>query len=133
MTPRKQPMNPPGLGKPVKPYYSNCVRVDPGPLLFISGQVAIDENGRLVGADDLKAQAKQVFENLRAALLANGATLSDILKVTVFVTDMRAFEELTELRTQYFPVNGPASTMVEVSKLAKPEWLIEVEAVAAVP
>jgi len=133
MTPRKKAINPPELGKPIKPYYSNCVRVEAGPLLFISGQVAIDAEGRTVGGDDLKAQARQVFENIRAALLANGATMSDVVKVTLFVRDMRAFDELTEMRRQYWPTDGPASTLVEVSRLAKPEWLIEVEAVAAVP
>jgi 2-iminobutanoate/2-iminopropanoate deaminase len=133
MTPRKQAINPPELGKPLKPYYSNCVRVESGPLLFISGQVALDGEGTLVGGSDLKAQARQVFENIRTCLLANGATMSDVLKVTVYVTDMRAFHELTELRTQYWPVNGPASTLIEVSKLALPELLIEVEAIAAVP
>ncbi|MGD9762393.1 MAG: RidA family protein [Candidatus Binatia bacterium] len=132
-TPRTQPTNPPGVAKPVKPYYSNCVQVTAGPLLFISGQVAIDAAGKTVGGNDMVAQGRQVFANLRAILQANGADLADVIKLTVFVTDMRAFGELTALRSELWPSSGPASTLVEVSKLANPEWLIEVEAVAAVP
>lgn len=131
--PRRQPMNPPGVGKPVKPYYSNCVKVAPGPLLFISGQVPIDASGNSVGSNDMVAQGRQVFANLRANLRANGAELEDVVKLTLFVTDMRAFHELSALRSELWPSEGPASSLVEVSRLADPQWLIEVEAVAVVP
>ncbi len=131
--PRRQSINPPGVGKPIKPYYANCVKVAPGPLLFVSGQVPIDEQGNTVGGDDLAAQGRQVFANLRTILRANGADLSDVVKLTLFVTDMRAVHELTALRSELWPSDGPASSLIEVSALANPKWLIEVEAVAVVP
>jgi len=125
-------MNPPQVAAPIRPYYSNCVKVMAGPLLFVSGQVALDREGKLVGKGDVKAQAVQVLENIKAILEANGASMQDVIKVTVFVTDIRHFQELTEVRTRYFPKDGPASTMVEVSKLALPDLLIEIDAIAAV-
>jgi len=132
-TQRRTAQNPPGVATPLKPHYSNCVKVEAGPLLFLSGQVSLDADGNLVGKGDVVAQARQVFENLRVQLEANGATMADVLKVTVFVTDITTFHSLSDLRLSYFPENGPASTIVEVSNLAWPEFLIEVEAVAAVP
>jgi 2-iminobutanoate/2-iminopropanoate deaminase len=130
---RRTAQNPAGVAKPLKPHYSNCVRVEAGPLLFLSGQVAVDADGKLVGKGDVLAQAKQVFENLRIQLEANGATMADILKLTVFVKDISTFQSLSDLRLSYFPANGPASTIVEISNLAWPEFLIEVEAIAAIP
>jgi reactive intermediate/imine deaminase len=130
---RRTAQNPPGVAKPLKPHYSNCVRVEAGPLLFLSGQVSLDADGKLVGEGDVKAQARQVFENLRIQVEANGGTMADIVKVTVFVKDISTFQSLSELRQSYFPSNGPASTIVEISNLAWPEFLIEVEAVAVIP
>ncbi len=131
--PRRRSVNPKTVCAPIKPYYSNAVRVSPGPLMFIAGQVALDRQGRLVGAGDLKAQATQVLENIKAICAAEGATMADIVEVTNYVTDMRAFHELTELRARYFPKDGPASVIVEVSRLALPEWMIEISAVVALP
>jgi len=131
--PRRQAANPPTVAPPVKPYYSTCVRVTAGPLLFVSGLVPTGVDGDTVGGSDVLAQGRQVFANLRAVLRASGADLGDVVKLTLFVTDMRAFHELTALRTELWPADGPASTLVEVSRLADPRWLIEVEAVAAVP
>jgi len=131
--PRKVAMNPAQVAAPIRPYYSNCVKVTAGPLLFISGQVAFDGAGRLVGKGDPRAQTAQALENIKAILQANGASMEDVVKVTVFVTDMRYFEEIAEVRMRYFPKNGPASTLVEVSKLALPDLLIEIEAVAVAP
>jgi enamine deaminase RidA (YjgF/YER057c/UK114 family) len=130
---RRTAQNPPGVAEPLKSHYSNCVRVEAGPLLFLSGQVSVDADGNLVGKGDIQAQAKQVFENLRVQLEANGASMADMLKLTVFVKDISTFHSLSDLRLSYFPSNGPASTIVEISNLAWPEFLIEVEAVAAVP
>ncbi len=126
-------MNPPQVAPPIRPYYSNCVKVTAGPLLFISGQVGFDRKGRLAGKRDAKAQTAQALENIKAILKANGASMADVIKVTVFVTDMRHFEDIAAVRMRYFPKNGPASTIVEVSKLALPGLLIEIEAVAVVP
>lgn len=130
---RKVALNPREVAPPIRPYYSNCVKVTAGPLLFVSGQVGFDRDGRLVGRGDARAQTARALENIKAILEANGATLDDVVKVTVFVTDMRHFDEVAEARMRYFPSNGPASTIVEVSKLALPDLLIEIEAVAAVP
>jgi 2-iminobutanoate/2-iminopropanoate deaminase len=131
--PRKRAVNPPEVAPPLKGHYSNSVRVEAGPLLFIAGQIALDKEGRLVGKGDLRAQAVQVLENIRAILRANGADMADVLKVTVYVTDIRAFHEIADIRLRYFPKDGPASAIVEVSRLALPEIMIEIEAVAAVP
>ena len=130
---RKTALNPDAVAKPLKPYYSNCVRSEAGALLWISGQVALDREGRLVGEGDLRAQAVQVLENIRAILEASGAGMEDIVKVTVYVTDIRAFNDIADIRERYFPDNGPASVICEVSALAWPEFMIEIEAVAVAP
>jgi enamine deaminase RidA (YjgF/YER057c/UK114 family) len=130
---RRKSVNPKTVCAPIKPYYSNAVRVSPGPLMFIAGQVALDRDGKLVGAGNLEAQAKQVLENIKAICAAEGATMADIVEVTNYVTDMRAFHDLTPLRARYFPKDGPASVIVEVNRLALPEWMIEISAVVALP
>ena len=131
--PRKIASNPPGVAKPIRGYYSNCVRVSAGPLLFISGQVALDPEGRVVGKGDVRAQTVQVLENIRTILRANGADMQDVASVTVYVTDIGFLDRITDIRMQYFPSNGPSSAIIEISKLAMPELLIEISAVAAVP
>lgn len=130
---RKTAMNPAGIAPPIRPYYSNCVKVAPGAsLLFLSGQVGTDERGRLVGKD-ATSQTTQAIANLGVMLAANGATLDDVVRVTVYVTDMRYFDEIAAVRVKAFPKNGPSSTIVEVRKLALPGLLIEIDAVAVVP
>lgn len=129
---RKTALNPPGVAPPLRPYYSNCVRVTAGPLLFVAGQVGVDAQGRVVGPGDPAAQTAQALENIKAILAASGATLDDVVKVTVYVTDMAHFEPIAQVRSRYFPRNGPASAIVEVRRLALPELLVEIEAVAAV-
>jgi 2-iminobutanoate/2-iminopropanoate deaminase len=130
---RKRAVNPPDVAPPLKGHYSNSVRVTAGPLLFIAGQIAIDQQGRVVGVGDLRAQATQVLENIRAILRANGADMEAVLNVTVYVTDIRAFHDIADIRLHYFPKDGPASAIVEVSRLALPELMIEMSAIAAVP
>jgi reactive intermediate/imine deaminase len=130
---RKRAVNPAEVAPPLKGHYSNSVRVTAGPLLFIAGQVSIDAQGRLVGQGDVRAQAVQVLENIRAILRANGADMEDVLNVTVYVTDIRAFHDIADIRLRYFPKDGPASAIVEVSRLALPELMIEISAIAAVP
>lgn len=130
---RKTARNPETVAKPLKPYYSNAVRSDAGPLLWISGQVALDAAGNLVGEGDLRAQAVQVLENITAILADSGAAMEDIVKVTVYVTDIRAFNDIADIRERYFPKDGPSSVICEVSALAWPEFMIEIEAVAVVP
>ena len=130
---RKTALNPAGVAKPIRGYYSNCVRVSAGPLLFIAGQVALDANGHVVGKGDVRAQTVQVLENMRAILRANGADMSDVVSVTVYVTDIDVLDQITDIRMKYFPSNGPASAIVEISRLAIPELLIEISAVATAP
>jgi reactive intermediate/imine deaminase len=130
---RKIAINPKEVAPPLKGHYSNSVRVTAGPLLFIAGQISIDVQGRIVGAGDLRAQATQVLENIRAILRANGADMEDVVNVTVYVTDISAFHDIADIRLRYFPKDGPASAIVEVSKLALPELMIEIAAVAVVP
>ena len=130
---RKTALNPGTVAPPLRPYYSNCVRSEAGPLLWISGQVALDRDGKLVGDGDLRAQAVQVLDNVKAILADNGAAMEDIVKVTVYVTDIRAFSDIADIRERYFPKDGPASVICEVAALAWPEFMIEIEAVAVVP
>lgn len=131
-TERKTAINPDTVAVPLKKYYSNAVRSDAGPLLWISGQVALDKNGKLVGKGDLRAQAVQVLENIQAILADSGAAMADIIKVTVYVTDIRAFNDIADIREKFFPEDGPSSVICEVSALAWPEFMIEIEAVAVV-
>jgi 2-iminobutanoate/2-iminopropanoate deaminase len=107
------------------------VRAD-GPLLFVSGVVPVDEAGRLVGGDDVVAQARQVFANMGAVLAAGGATFADVVKVTVFLTDVDDRARINTVRQEVFGEARPASTLLEISALAVPGAKIEVEAVAVV-
>jgi 2-iminobutanoate/2-iminopropanoate deaminase len=104
-----------------------------GDLLFVSGIVAVDGEGRLVGRDDVVAQAGQVFENMRAVLAAAGCGFEAVVKVTVFLTDIDDRPKINPVRQEVFGSARPASTLVEVSRLAIDGAKIEVEAVAVVP
>jgi 2-iminobutanoate/2-iminopropanoate deaminase len=112
-------------------HYTDAVRAD-GPLLFVSGVVPVDEAGRLVGGDDVVVQARQVFANMGAVLAAGGATFADVVKVTVFLTDVDDRARINTVRQEVFGEARPASTLVEISALAVPGAKIEVEAVAVV-
>lgn len=113
-----------------KPYcYSQALRV--GDLIFVSGQAAVAPDGTIVGKGDFQAQARQTIANLEGVLKAAGAGLRDIVKVTIFVTDMSNFPAVVELRKQYFSLPYPADTIVQVQSLALPELLIEIEAIAS--
>ena len=103
-----------------------------GELLFVSGQASVDENAQLVGEGDFDAQAEQTFRNLQRVLEAGGSSLANVVKVTIFLTDMSNFEKIVELRGRWFAPPYPADTIVEVSSLAFPELMIEIEAIAVV-
>lgn len=120
--------NPATLSKPTG--YTHVVEVTGGRTLYISGQVALDPTGAVVGKGDLRAQARQVFENLKAALVACGASLDDLVKITIFMTDLSEIQALREVRNDYLTAELPASTLVQVVRLARPEFMIEIEAVA---
>lgn len=132
MYPRSEVSNPRGAPPPLRPYYSNAVRVRSGDLLFISGQVAWNEHGEIVGRGDAVAQAEQVFANLQVILDANGATWVDVVKATVYVTDLSWFEQLSDIRLRYFADLPPASAIVQVGALVDPDLMLEIEAVVAV-
>lgn len=122
--------NPPALHKPMG--YTHVVEVVPRRTIYISGQVAFDQAGALVGPGDLKAQTEQVFKNLTAALESCGATLENVAKITIFMLDATQIQIYRDVRDRYFPANLPASTLVQVVRLARPEWLIEIEAIAVI-
>ena len=131
MTRKSVGASPADVAPPLKPHYSNSVRAEAGPLLFVAGQVALDADGNLVGKGDIRAQTIRVLENVKAIVEANGGAMRDIVQVTVYVRDIGAFESVSDIRESYFPEDGPASAIVEVSALAWPEFLIEIAAVAA--
>jgi 2-iminobutanoate/2-iminopropanoate deaminase len=118
----------PGQAAPIS-HYAHAVRAD-GPLLFVSGVVPIDGDGRLVGGEDVVEQTRAVFANLAQVLAAGGAQLADVVKVTVFLTDIADRPRINPVRQEAFGAVRPASTLVEVSQLAIPGAKIEVEAVA---
>ena len=121
-------LNPPTLSAPRG--YSHVVEVTSGRTLYVSGQIAVDPDGRVVGAGDFEAQTRQVFENLKAALAAAEATLADVVKITMFVTDISQLQTLRAVRDTYFTGAPPASSLVEVSRLVLPELMVEIEAIA---
>ncbi len=129
----KQFINPPTIAAPRG--YTHVVTATSGTMVFISGQVAFNVNGELVGTGDLRAQTQQVYENLKNALAAAGATTADVVKLNTYVVDFKPTDlaAIREVRAQYFPFeNMPASTLVGVQALAFDGFLIEVEAVAMV-
>jgi reactive intermediate/imine deaminase len=119
----------PALGEPLS-HYTDAVRA--GSLLFVSGCVPVDAEGRLVGGDDVAAQARQVFANIGAVLNAAGASFADVVKVTIYLTDVDDRAAINPARQEVFGAARPASTLVEVSRLAIPGAKLEVEAVALV-
>ena len=133
-TPSIRRINPPELGTP--PGYSQVVDVSASRIVFISGQTALDRDGHVVGKNDFAAQAAQVFRNLEVALRASGCTTANLVKLTVFLTDMDNLASYREARNRFFatvtPQAAPAVTLVEVSKLYGPDFMIEIEAIAAV-
>jgi reactive intermediate/imine deaminase len=124
---RREEIRVPGLAEPIS-HYTDAVRA--GDLLFVSGFVPVDGDGQLVGGDDVVAQARQVFANLAAVLAAAGATFADVVKVTVYLTDIEDRARINPVRQEVFRDTRPASTLVEVSALATPGARVEVDAVA---
>ena len=123
-------ISPKSMHKPVG--YSHAAKVDDGKPVFIAGQVALDASGDLVGRGDFGAQTQQVFENLKRAVEAAGGGFSDIIKLNVYVVDVSRLPEYREVRDRFIdPQKPPASTAVQVAALFRPEFLIEVEAIAA--
>jgi 2-iminobutanoate/2-iminopropanoate deaminase len=119
-----------GLAEPISHYTDAVVA---GELLFISGLVGVDRDGALVGGEDVAAQARQVFENMGAVLAAAGCRFEDVVKVTVYLTDVDDRPKINPVRQEVFGAARPASTLVEVSRLAVPGAKVEIDAVALIP
>jgi len=119
---------------PPSPGYSQAVEVRPGRIIYVAGQVSMDRSGKLVGEGDMRAQAQQTFENLKAALEASGAKFENVVKLNYYVLDAAQLPAVREVRDKFVnAANPPASTAVEVKRLFREGFLIEVEAVAALP
>jgi len=122
--------NPPGLSTPRG--YTHVVDVPAGRTLYISGQVAFDAEGKVVGKGDVRAQTEQVFRNLKTAVESAGATMADVVKINWYVRDVSQLAVYREVRNQFFESGRyPASTLVEVKGLVSDDLLIEVEAIVA--
>ena len=121
--------NPKGLSKPTG--YTHVVIAPDGRTVYIAGQVAFDSAGSVVGRDDFAAQAEQVYRNLQRALESIGGSMADLVKTTTFITDLKHLPALREIRARRLSSSQPpANTLLVVSSLARPELLIEIEAVA---
>jgi enamine deaminase RidA (YjgF/YER057c/UK114 family) len=115
-----------------KPVYSHVVIAERRRLVFVSGQLAKDEHGNVVGKNDIRAQIRQVGINLKLALAAAGATLDDVVKSNTYVTDYESYVQNADLRDEILGVTLPTSTTVEVKRLSHPDLLIEIDVIAAV-
>ena len=124
--------DPPNLANVRKGIYHHYIRVDnPQSLIFLSGQLSRDADGKLVGAGNMAEQTRQCIRNMRTVLEAAGGTLDDIVSIVVYTTDVRQFKEIVAARNEFFVAKLPTSTIVEVNHLADPGLLIEFQAIAA--
>jgi reactive intermediate/imine deaminase len=119
-----------GQAEPIS-HFTDAVRA--GDLLYVSGIVGVDSDGSLVGGDDVVSQTRQVFENMRSVLTAAGCGFADVVKITIFLTDVEDRPLINPLRQQVFGATRPASTLVEVPRLAVEGAKVEIECVALIP
>ena len=129
----RQPIVSPALAQPSGHFSQGIIVEARGRLVFISGMVARRADGSIAGIGDIEAQTRQVCENVKAAVEAAGGTLADICRVDVHVRNMEHFDAIHKVRREYFKPPAPASTMVEVSKMTSPDYLIEISAIAVLP
>ena len=116
-----------------KPAYSHVVTVNgPGKTIYVAGQLARDTGGNIVGPGDMRAQMEQTFKNLDACLKAAGASWADVVKTNTYVTNYEEFSKCSDVRMRYFGVASPTSTTIQISRLAQPEAMVEIELIAAV-
>ena len=119
----------PGVFDPAT--YSQAIKVTQAhTLLFLSGQVAYTADGGVACRGDFKGQARGAYEAIKALVESQGGTMANVIKITTYLTDMAYRTELAAVREEYFGKKGPASTMIQVSALASPDWMIEIEAIA---
>ena len=132
----KEFINPPTLIPPGPAGYSHVAKVNQGTIVYLSGQVPSDASGKLIGEGDFEAQVEQIFRNLKVAVEAAGGTMADIVKLNYYLVaevDQAIVPKLRPIRDRYINVEKPpASTFVVVSRLMRPGWMIEIEAVAAI-
>ena len=124
--------NPPTLCRPFG-IFSNVALADQGRTCFVSGQVAIDSEGNLVGKGDIRLQTRQVLHNILAALEPVGGALEDIACINVFLVNMEHLQAVHEVRAEFWSGDYPASTLVQVAGLVHPDYLIEINATAIIP
>ena len=122
-------INPAGMTQPTA--YTHVVRHEN--LLFIAGQVSTDGDGNVIGEGDMRAQVRQVHENLNAVLASQGADFGNVTKITIYTTDIDAYIETGDVRREYWTEGAPASTLVQIERLARPVFLVEIEATAIAP
>ena len=132
----KEFINPPTLIAPGPAGYSHIAKINHGTIVYLSGQVPCDASGQLIGEGDFEAQVEQIFANLKIAVEAAGGTMADIVKLNYFLVpevEQASVPKLRPIRDRYINTeNPPASTFVVVSRLMRPGWMIEIEAVAAI-
>ena len=120
--------------RPPSGHFSHAIAVEAkGKLVFISGMTSRRADGTIAGVGDIEAQTRQVCENIKAAVEAAGGTMADICRVDVYVRNMEHFDRIHKVRREYFKSPPPASTMVEVTKMTSPDYLIEINAIAVIP
>ena len=122
-------LQPDTVAKP-KGTYSQGVKVSGQTLVFVAGQVSVNARGDLIGKGNMRAQLRQVHENVKAVLESAGATFDNVVKTTAFVTDVEEYRKHADIRREYLKGYFPPSTVVQISRLAQPEFLIEIEAIA---
>jgi 2-iminobutanoate/2-iminopropanoate deaminase len=111
--------------------YSHVVSIEPKRLVFVSGQLARNKDGQIIGAGDMRSQLRQALENIKAALEAAGASLEDIVRTNTYVTDIDEYFKHVDVRMEYYSHAMPTSTTVEVRRLSQPELMVEIDAIAA--
>ncbi|MFW5867710.1 MAG: RidA family protein [Armatimonadota bacterium] len=127
----RREIQPDSVPKPVAEYAMG-VEVSGGRTVYVAGQIALDADGNLVGEGDFKTQARQVLSNVQGIIEEAGGSISDIVKMTTFLTDMAHYDDFKAVRAEFLTPPYPAATLIEVSSLVRPEWLLEVEAIAVI-
>jgi 2-iminobutanoate/2-iminopropanoate deaminase len=126
-----QKFSAPGVFDPAT--YSQGVKVTQAQtMLFLSGQVAYTADGGVAFRGDFKAQARGAYEAIKALVESQGGTMANVIKITTYLTDMHYRADLALIREEFFGKKGPASTLIEISRLAHPDWMIEIEAIAVI-
>ena len=126
---KKSKIQSPRIPSPIASY-SQGILAEGRKIFFISGQGPLDADGNLVGKGDMAAQTHQVFRNIRSQLEEAGADFSNVIKITIFLTEMDKFREFTRVREEYLKDPYPAASLFGVTRLVHPDWLVEVEAIA---